>query len=1037
VLNPTLIRQEFITESAIAPDIFDFAVKIVPDLEIDPIIKEVTGTPLYDLLGWKYTRFGHQAKPNLLGAAFYSENGLLFQTKVFGIADTGNKTGKYYAPTGIGDVPYLPPVPALTWLAMCIEHQQPLPERLARWLKGCSVTNTTLLNSLKGYCLSIGLNKAKDKGISSSNENAKNIWLQLLNGSTTNTPSSSPTIIQGTAPLADSALSEFLKELRQQNIVIKGYWDWFQTTTIPLTLTEGVKKTLSSLSCGIPTISLFGCQCGAKNKDSEGNIIPLTLIPELIPLVQGRRVNIAFDRDIKPKAKQAVTKGIRGLGTAIAKAGGQPHIVLWDAKLGKGIDDLIVNTGADYVKTVINSAVSLEQWENKALTSISHLVDQNVNQRYLDIEIPETAQLIGIKSAKKTGKTQLLAEIAGLALDQGIPILVPLHREQLAKELGRRLKIEYRTELTKEGRQLGYSLCVDSLHPHANPPFKPHNWSGAILMLDEADQVIWHALNSPTCQFNRVAILETLKELVQNVIEGEGKIFVSDADLSPLAIEYMEKLIGYPVKRWIVENHYNPNQGKRVLYNFDSPEMLLKQIFEAIERGEKIIIHTAAQKARSQWSTINLEILIKTIFKHLNLKILRLDGESATEPSHPADGVMGNLNEILPLYDIVITSPVLETGVSIDVKHFDGVYCFAGGVQTVEAVCQTIERVRDDVPRYLYVKKTSSTRIGNGATDHRGLLKSQKKVFTTNLNLLAQSDTLAALDGEHPEHLSTWVKKACLVNLGYRHYREFILTKLAEDGYEIIDYTPDSVEEEKSNKEEIKEMIKANQEENYNQENNSISASENPSDAELTELKEKKKKSKEDRHRQRKGELCRRYCTEDISPSMVKKDDEGWFRKLTLHYYLTMGKPFLKERDNKKLEKLTKDSKGKVFTPDANKLLLSSAVRALECINIEQFFDLYRVFTNESLREWFELLCQPINREQIKDYLNMRINPERDTPMGVAQRLLGLLDLKLTCIGQRRVNGKRVREYKMMSLNPDERMSIFARWFERDNVEIA
>ncbi len=64
----------------------------------------------------------------------------------------------------------------------------------------------------------------------------------------------------------------------------------------------------------------------------------------------------------------------------------------------------------------------------------------------------------------------------------------------------------------------------------------------------------------------------------------------------------------------------------------------------------------------------------------------------------------------------------------------------------------------------------------------------------------------------------------------------------------------------------------------------------------------------------------------------------------------------------------------------------------------------------------------------------MGINPERDAPIGVGQRLLGLLDLKLTCIGQRRVNGKRIREYKMMSLNPDDRMSIFARWFERDSA---
>ncbi|EAZ88060.1 hypothetical protein [Crocosphaera chwakensis] len=179
----------------------------------------------------------------------------------------------------------------------------------------------------------------------------------------------------------------------------------------------------------------------------------------------------------------------------------------------------------------------------------------------------------------------------------------------------------------------------------------------------------------------------------------------------------------------------------------------------------------------------------------------------------------------------------------------------------------------------------------------------------------------------------------------------------------------------------------------------------------------------------------RRYGTEDISPEIVKKDDEGWFGKLTLHYYLTTGKPFLKERDKEKVEKLTKNSPGKGFTPDVNKALLSAQIMAMERINIKQFFDPDKVFTHDNLREWFELICQPVNRQQIKEYLNMSINPERDTPVGVGQRLLmSLFGIQLTCIGQRRVNGKRIREYKMMSLNPDERMSIFARWFERDSA---
>ncbi|MBE9176491.1 hypothetical protein IQ225_16365, partial [Synechocystis salina LEGE 06155] len=124
--------------------------------------------------------------------------------------------------------------------------------------------------------------------------------------------------------------------------------------------------------------------------------------------------------------------------------------------------------------------------------------------------------------------------------------------------------------------------------------------------------------------------------------------------------------------------------------------------------------------------TINLEIILSRAFP--KLKILRIDAESVAEPGHPAYGVMGNLNTVLPLYDIVIViaSPTLETGVSIDIKeHFQRVFCFAPGSQTAEAVCQSLARVRENIPRHLWVKKYSNQRIGNGSTIPKLLVQSQ------------------------------------------------------------------------------------------------------------------------------------------------------------------------------------------------------------------------------------------------------------------------------------------------------------------------
>jgi len=45
------IRREFLEGSAIAPDVFDTAIEIVPDIVIDDVTREVVETPIADLLG--------------------------------------------------------------------------------------------------------------------------------------------------------------------------------------------------------------------------------------------------------------------------------------------------------------------------------------------------------------------------------------------------------------------------------------------------------------------------------------------------------------------------------------------------------------------------------------------------------------------------------------------------------------------------------------------------------------------------------------------------------------------------------------------------------------------------------------------------------------------------------------------------------------------------------------------------------------------------------------------------------------------------
>jgi hypothetical protein len=194
-------------------------------------------------------------------------------------------------------------------------------------------------------------------------------------------------------------------------------------------------------------------------------------------------------------------------------------------------------------------------------------------------------------------------------------------------------------------------------------------------------------------------------------------------------------------------------------------------------------------------------------------------------------------------------------------------------------------------------------------------------------------------------------------------------------------------------------------------------------------LQEKSEKTEEERLSEAKGRLTRTYLTEDVPPPLVEKDMEGGLSQLTLSYYLTVGREFLKPRDEKKLKQLGKENDGKVFSVDANKTAITPIIHVLDFLNVEQFLDPDKEFTSDSLQEWKEQKILPVTQD-LKRALNQSFS-EKDSPIAIAQLLLGKLGLKMKC-HRRRVNGERVRFYRLESLDPDNRGEVFERWLQRD-----
>ena len=816
-----------------------------------------------------------------------------------------------------------------------------------------------------------------------------------------------------------------------------GFWAWvIENPKIPVLITEGAKKAGAIITAGYVAIALPGVFNGYRQpKNDWGQKIGNPyLIPQLKAFAQpNRKIIFCFDNDTKSKTVVHVRKAIALTGKLFERLGCSVSVITWNC-LEKGVDDLIAKRGIDYFHALYKNRIPLSKFQLISLLDLSEYKPLSINQRYLDenLAVPEDAQVIGVKSPKGTGKTEWLSRIVSKATRTGQRVIIVCHREQLAIALANRFGIDYRTEVRTSITQglFGYALCIDSLHPHANPPFNPDEWQNALVIVDEVEQVFWHLLNSRTCEKNRIAIIENFKQLLLTAVGTGGKVYLADADLSPIALDYVRSLIGLPVKTWVVENQYLANQGKRKLiaYSGNDPRELVSALVKAIERGEKVLVHTTGQKARSKWGSINLESYLSKLFP--KLKILRIDSESVAEPGHKAYGCMGNLNALLPMYDIAIASPVIETGVSIDIKgHFDSVWAIAQGIQTVDAVCQALERLRDDVPRHLWVKTTAlGNRIGNGSTSIRGLLASTHKLARANISLLQQAfinefDELEV--NFSPESLNTWAKRSCVVNAGKNNYRSEIVSKLSLEGYEVIKSNFNDPHAEKI----VNDGLFETRSENYQQYCQAVPSVEAPTDSELESLRNKRAKTKTERLVERKGNLIKRYDVE-VTPELVEKDDNNWYSQLQLHYYLTVGNIYLAQRDKRSLLGISEQGNGKAFKPDINNRQLSAPIKTLELINIEQFFDPEAEFTASSLANWLEMVIK--FGYDIKTLLGVSINPEKDSAIAVVQRILKKLNTKLEFKYWRGDRKNKQRVYGCCNLDPDKRSQIFDNWLARD-----
>ena len=853
----------------------------------------------------------------------------------------------------------------------------------------------------------------------------------------------------------------------------EGFWSWVIKNKISIIICEGVKKAATLLSQGYVAIAIPGITSGYRViKDEFGQVTRRQLIPDLATFTTIKRnFYICFDFETQTKKIAAVNNAISQLGCLFQQQNCHVKVIELPGK-EKGVDEFIIAKGITSFDKIYRQSLDLDIYiaQTKPHTELTITPAMTVNSPYLG-KIPfPTSGLVGVKSAKGTGKTTALQEIVKTAQSRNQSVLLITHRIILGRFLCEKIGIQWGIDHTAwsiESDELTYpfvitpslGLCVDSIWK-----LNPQEWQGAILILDEVEQSLWHLLNSNTCKQKRVKILRIFQQLISTVLTTGGLIIAQDADLSDVSLEYLQSLAGIKLTPWVLINKWKPEKGWDItFYDSPNPTPLIHQLELDLMAGRKCYVTTDSRSGRYSCETI--ERYLRERLQKLRREFpetLVVSSHTTNTPGHAAVDLIAAINQKITNYDTVFVTPSLGTGISIDVQHFDRVYGIFQGVIPDSEARQALARVRDNVPRVVWCAKRGIGLIGSGSTNYRLLSHWYQENQKENLALLSP---LHKIDVDlplvyDPIHLRTWAKLSARVNASIGLYRQSMQDGLIADGHQmqmrsnevqnnilrdlrlaffatepsdlenrkrlilqIVQVQKDWAQSRQKSKE-IKRKIKEIKQQNQLAAANSVANARDIDYYEYEQLLTKHSLSNTERHQVNKYTLKQRYGIV-ITPELKLLDEKGYYGQLLIHYYLTHESEYFHAKDQQEWSQQLLWGEGKVFLPDLKTYTLK--VEAMRALGMLQFLETERVFQeHDSDLIWLKNVALQSSKH-IKRALGIDLLRGKESVSGIKilNRLLGLLGLKLQQVN----NGYQI---DWQTLN-DDRQKIFTVWQQRDD----
>ena len=426
------------------------------------------------------------------------------------------------------------------------------------------------------------------------------------------------------------------------------------------------------------------------------------------------------------------------------------------------------------------------------------------------------------------------------------------------------------------------TICINSIVKGCwQPLMKRHDFFG----LDEATQGLRATLSGkamahPVDVFNR---------LIDSIAHSEDHALLVDADASDILVDLCELALakreqtGLPTWAQIhvielpVDVKYKTAEGareaRRVLYT--DTDRIMVEVLKAVEAGEKFLLATDSTNFAEQ-------LLLQLRDRWPEKKWLYVSQD--TKPDEEVIAFTDAPNQKAKLYDGLIYSPAISSGVSIEEKHFTRHFgSFCGQVVPSDAI-QMLRRDRTATEFVVGLNKLPGVREENAENIRRGFL--QALLETAEIN---EEFTDAVLDGDRlslgladTTYVRMKFKVAAMEAAARNDFANNLICILYADGYNVSHLAADELASATG-----KELRKASKERVWDMTVLRHTEAETPTDEERDELLAKRSLSEEEQAQLARWDIENELKL-DVDPLSLKFLLDGGKKKLTLAELMTM-----------------------------------------------------------------------------------------------------------------------------------------------------